>query len=492
MESPELRCGACIVGGGLAGILLALRLSRDPGLTRKGILLVEEAPSLGGRLASGHCGFEILPPEAQETLERHLLGQLDEAEQVEWEKARSTFALAGEELPQSYVVRREFASAAQVLSGPTELFTRREAERLQQLLSSGGESEAEGGGDAPVQKKPTPFGESEHWKGLAKAEQEGLRALYETVMGDGFAKAPVEDLRAALGAYLFRPHVARALRRSLLPLAARLDEVLLRILEGRGVRVLLGTELTRLTLDAQAGHLLELPRGGPDAPARVRAHTLTLALPVAQMIRFLDRDALRPSHARCLTRHPPRSMVVCRYELGDESALNARALPECLTLLRPLNRFLLPVERVRGLVTTDGGLLVVAELDYEQSLQAPAVREAVGRLRRAASRFFMPELFKDLKKSPLGMGPNALVERVSLVPVGLPFAPWNAPEEARDVSMAVGRLYTCGDGFRFAREPWRNVVATVQEACGKITKDLAAPAGRSGASRHAVETPTEA
>src|SRR5690349_11627723 len=115
-----------IVGGGLTGILLALKLSQDRG----DVTLIERRPSLGGRLffssplrlenlnlqdawsaqevalgqgdVSGF-GWEVLDPTSLEILERHIRNLLTENELREWEQLGSDQELRQE----TYVVRKE-------------------------------------------------------------------------------------------------------------------------------------------------------------------------------------------------------------------------------------------------------------------------------------------------------------------------------------------------------------------------------------------------
>jgi hypothetical protein len=135
---------------------------------------------------------------------------------------------------------------------------------------------------------------------------------------------------------------------------------------------------------------------------------------------------------------------------------------------RPGDVLLFPTERARAQVTSQGSLVFSAWLDFEESLQAPAVREALGRLRRAAARVLKPEVLRVFStgSGPLSVGAlTARKERVVLLPVGVATPQDVVPREAcLDVKAAWPGLFVCGDGLSLSPRPWKNLVHSVHEA----------------------------
>ena len=110
MRHPEI----VIVGGGISGLLLALKLSKDINKINKGLVLLEQQPQLGGRFFFSSSfnffgknyeqitneiyensskdinlsgpGFESMSPSSLEALFRHFESHLTEEEKNEFEE----------------------------------------------------------------------------------------------------------------------------------------------------------------------------------------------------------------------------------------------------------------------------------------------------------------------------------------------------------------------------------------------------------------------
>ena len=110
----EIHPGYVIVGAGISGLLLALKLSKDPAKVAKGITIIEKEAQLGGRffftqlshftgknneqvlneifenslnnLFLSGPGFEFLDSNSLEVLYRHFEAQLNDEEKNELEE----------------------------------------------------------------------------------------------------------------------------------------------------------------------------------------------------------------------------------------------------------------------------------------------------------------------------------------------------------------------------------------------------------------------
>jgi hypothetical protein len=132
--------------------------------------------------------------------------------------------------------------------------------------------------------------------------------------------------------------------------------------------------------------------------------------------------------------------------------------------LLPGVRFVCPVERVQGALLSHGQLGFYTFIDFEDSLHAQSVREALNRCRKAALRFFSEPHMKAAQQArPSAPGVTLMRERISLMPVGCNL-PRNEPvPNATEVRMTPAHWYTLGDHFTFAPEPWRNVIDSTHE-----------------------------
>lgn len=117
-----------IIGGGLAGLLLALKLSHPE--YRKdqpfACQLLESQSACGGRLTA--LGLEFLPLPVKESLFRHLYGALTAAEQALWEQHAASFHEVTAAQRCCYVVKKEALPLAQVMAKKTSFLTDKESE----------------------------------------------------------------------------------------------------------------------------------------------------------------------------------------------------------------------------------------------------------------------------------------------------------------------------------------------------------------------------
>jgi hypothetical protein len=246
----------------------------------------------------------------------------------------------------------------------------------------------------------------------------------------------------------------------------------------RGVQVRTSARVTRIergegTSGAGgkgSGRPLHLLVGDDAYPAakRLESKQVFLCVPLARTLSLLPREALGPGQSKLLSRHRPRSLVAVEYP--DVAGKLQPIFPsEC----RSGDLLSFPVERARGCLTSQGGLVLTGWLDFEDSLQAPSVRELLGRLRKAAARVLKPEALRLFQGQGAGIaslrGPR---ERVVLLPVGLATPQEALPRETcLESKTSWSGLYVCGDGFTASPLPWKNVIHSVHEGCTLASKE---------------------
>lgn len=450
-----------IVGGGISGIILSLRLSREALRSGQSILLIEAQESLGGRLffptgknqtgdadenfaqrillrrqGEGLSGFglECFDPNSCQALERHLRSHLSTDEQ-DFLDAFCNHDSA-EVQRSSWIIKKDATSWNDLLSGPTEVFTRKEAQAFKELLTLQPSS------DEDARK---PF--SQHPCLQEKSTAQAIISLVETIAGRDLEGLPwmriLLRLRS-LVALAESPLTPPFSRSSALELACEA------ILRSRGVHIALNTPVVRLESIVGEGHSL-------------KTHTQTLAFrqvvlaqPLLRALPLMTRDHLTGAQAKWVGKYQPQSLVIMEYPNFAEH--RAEWLP---TQIANGAHLILPVERTRGMVTSDGRLMLFCWLPYEDSLQAPSVREAVARIRRSAKRLLREQALAGLSGRGLPQAGNEQAqERIVLMPVANHLPPASA--ELTAVQLAQKGAWTCGDHFTFHPEPWANVVASTQ------------------------------
>lgn|GEM_PF-681749 len=507
-----------VVGGGLAGLLLALRLSTTE--EAQGITLLESEQTLGGRLyfstpwhgmgsprsrfemlyersflgnLKSGPGLEGLAPDALESIARHVQTHLCEEERA-FVESFCTLGLgrAMEALTRRcYVVKKEAVPLGAHAAGPTETLTRKDADAMAALLSLGAaeaivdadtleprevsafaRTPREGATKSAEPRVPPAFGESPFWKELHKSQKENLVPLLETLCGFGFARFPAASV-ASLVARAFdaprHPIPAWLCRTGGLELALEL------VLRLRGVRVRTSTRVMRIEKGARGGFSLLLGDDAFPIARSLEAGAVFLCVPLARTFAMLPREALAAGQSRLVTKHRARSLVALEY-------------PDALGCLQPLveggsrngDMFVFPVERARAQITSQGALVVTGWLDFEDSLHAPPVREMIARMRKAAARVLTPEAMRAYAGRDAGVGgladSKAPRERVVLAPVGIATPQESVAHDLCDDARASWKgLFVCGDGFTVSSLPWKNVIHSVH-ASYAFAKGRAQPA----------------
>jgi hypothetical protein len=483
LEEP--RAHLTIVGGGLSGILLALKLSREQSRIPGTILLVDAGTNLGGRLLFSDArvermaaeddgeffkqrrdsgmqngvsgpGFESVDPKGLEILERHLRSALTD------EELQFLDLICGEsegeagEPSKTYFVRREPVPWRAALSGSSDAFTRKEAEFLSELVrcaETEPDNEAEGA-------ERIRFLESPVWKEASAATKEGVTPTLEALLGRACLEAPQRDLFSGLRAF---SHLASEEPPSLFRRNSGIEFALELLLRSRGVRVLTGTRVTRLVQGKNGEFELALSGRGGRLYPKIVSSRVVLAVPLISCFSFLPRDLFTGTQSKSVLRSPPFSLVTVEYPKAM-----AHAQVGLETALLPGSRFIFPTERAMGLVNSAGNLLCYGFLGYEDSLEAASVRESVSRLRRAAARLLKEEALKGLSGQDALASKNAVAERVILLSAArylqIPVA------SMKDTRMGAKGLYYCGDGFTYSHNSWKNIVDSVQDVASHLMK----------------------
>ena len=495
-------CEHFVVGGGLSGILLALRLSSKP---NSQVALIESEASLGGRIffsppwqvrgnpmeraasllevglfgrkLSGP-GFEAFESGALQALERHLLQGMTEEERsfVELFCLKNTGGKPLLRVP--YVVRKEITPIQEMRAGSSELFTKKEAEALNSLLSGleeherssvplSGEEGSEESSEKSSEKSSERSSEKEvalegfrPWKDVPKSS--ALSGFLETICGFGFEKSPVSRIRSLLLDAFKRDqnHANSEFRRD-----SGLEFALEFVLRKRGVEILTQSRVVRMEHEKKQAHKLWVAGTDWSGFREISAKQVHLCAPLARSIQILGRDQWNAGQSKLLAKFRPRSLVTLEIQQGQE-ILKKSASGETFD---GGSYFFCPIEKTFAQVSSLGHVQISTWMDYEDSLQAPPVRESVTRLRKSALRLLSPEGYEEVfSKQNLYVAKQAS-ERVVLLPVG-----WGSPHDVvnpdlcTDVKSRLGGVSVCGDGFTFHADPWRNIVASVQQAASSV------------------------
>ncbi|MFZ9519783.1 MAG: NAD(P)-binding protein [Silvanigrellaceae bacterium] len=463
-----------IVGGGISGLLAALRLSKTGGAQK--LVLLESRTTLGGRLFqtppsppgmtraqvlaeqfhrdalqhSSGPGFELFDPMALEVYERHLRMSLSD-EEIEFVDGfvRERVSTEAPFIRKTYLVRKEFTDLGEVLSGSSEMLTRKEAETLMTMAS----------GENINPDNDGPFETSSFWANLPKVQKEALTPLLETVLGWPLDRTPTSVVLSSVQAFV-KTHNSESsvwfTRR------ARLELALETVLLSRGVQVQTQAELVRAFVPAKKGDPTRLQVGDlfSKSARQFHARKVVFAIPLMKTLSILPREQLHAQHSRLVARHRPRSLVWVEYDNWRQALLQ-----HCnFEWLIPGARLVCPVERVQGVCLSNDRLGFFTSIDFEDSLHAQSVREALNRCRKAALRLLSEPHMKAAQQArPAAPGIQLMRERIGLMPVGFNL-PRNEPlPEIQEVKMTPGGWYSLGDHFTFGPESWKNVIDSVHE-----------------------------
>ncbi len=469
-----------IIGGGMSGLLLALRLSRDSNLCAKGITIFEKQPHLGGRFffSSSHQplentvtqlndkqfklsgpGFEWLEGNSLEIMYRHFESHLSELEKNEIELFfQDTQDKVISQKKQCFFVKKEIVSDTELFAGSSEIFTKKEAEIFKSFIF-------DDFNNVQIDKNflNINFEKSEFWVSLTKSTKEALTPIFATIVGPNWEKASFihihklfkdffNSLNFQVPTCFFREHYFECIVES--------------ILKKRGVVLRTNCEVMRLHHHTNSKFDLLLSDNINPAQKTFTCQKLIFAIPLVKCLSLLSKEHFSPSQSRFVSKVKPVSLIFS--EITDFLKFKCEHWPENISLG---DRFIFPVEKVMGFLTHDGRMIFSIKLDYEDSLQAPAVRDAVARLRRAATRILKPEFSEDLKKGAR-IPENKISEKIILLPVAYTMTCDTAANiEVKETKMGIEGLYCCGDSFPgFANEPWKMIINSVYDVAAQLSQ----------------------
>ncbi|KAB8032185.1 NAD(P)-binding protein [Fluviispira multicolorata] len=488
-ESNKNNFDIAIVGGGLSGILLALRLSRDKEKFNEKIVLIEQQPQLGGRnffssplsfsgkshskinqeilFHSSHSqhlsgpGFEFMNVESLNAMLRHLQSHLTDEESVQFEEYINRIdELESERRNRCFFIKKEFVTDSEILSGSSEILTKREAELLRSFVFDF-YSPIQNSYEENTERNNIPFEKSSQWNELSKASKETLSALFSSIIGPEWEKSTFIYVCKCLWTFFnaYKEPLPKFFKRKI-----ALELFIENILRGRGIEVRTLCEVLRVNHNKETSFNLILADEVNPSHKTILCEKLVFAIPLVQCLGIIAKENFSPEQSRFVSRVRPLSLVVS--EISDFLSVRSEHWPDNVGAC---DRLLFPVERVQGFLTSDGRLLFSTQLDYEDSLQAPAVREAVARLRRAVARVVKPEIAEEIKRGAR-IPQNKVTERIVLLPVAQSI-PNNIPVniEVKETKMGIKGLYCCGDSFpTLADEPWKRVIASVQDVVMRL------------------------
>jgi predicted NAD/FAD-dependent oxidoreductase len=479
-----------IVGGGISGFLLALRLSRDQKKLEKGIVLIEKQPQLGGRFffsSSSHFygkshkeiskeifedsshklnlsgpGFETMEPDSLEALFRHIESNLTEDEKNELDEYfKNENDIEIKNKNNCFFVKKEFVSETELLSGSSEILTKKESEALKAFVYDFYQPKNYGEIDSVQLNESITFEKAPQWVNLSKATKETLSPILTSIVGPNWDKSLFQNVCKSLWCFfsLKKKSIPHFFYRKMC-----IEFAIENILRKRGVQIRTLCEVLRVNHSYDKKFQLFLSDEVNPSNKNLNCENLIFAIPLVKCLGILAKEHFSASQSRFVSKVRPVSLVVS--ELSNFFSKKSQDWPENVGAG---DRLVFAVERAQGFITNDERMILSTRLDYEESMQAPSVREAVSRLRRAAARVLKAEYADELKKGAR-IPQNKISERIVLLPVAYTIpCDMSLNIEVKETKMGIEGLYCCGDSFPgFADEPWKMVVSSVYDVVTQL------------------------
>lgn len=395
---------AVIAGGGLAGMMMAAKLRQA--YPSKNLLILEKAEDIGGRLrrhdktaCSWSSGL------------RGLSGELFQY----WDKVMRLNA-EGADLPMFQP--REQRRLGVLLAGKVK-----EMDRCQAFSPEG----------AKVFAGAAAMRDWQNVSELLEMEKKELKPLQQNFASafKGNKRSPAAVVLENLSKLWGVPDLWSCQTKVLLQLAAGQaqpsytgdwEDAMHELLKGEGAQTTLKLQCRVLAARFSEGQwLIETEQGQFTSEALVVAHSPWEAM------QWLPKDHWPSALMGLITRTKPVSLVVLSETLISDST---EELPDIV---------LIPAEGVQALISS-ATISFQATLDYELTMQAPAVVKAVKKLKRARKKFF--DAFQDLQGKD---------EYLALLPVA--WTHITQPNERRWAQKLEGdqwqseHLVFCGDAY---------------------------------------------
>ena len=466
-----------ILGGGITGMLLALKLSYKA--PAHPLLLIDSNSFLGGRVFSegsgtsgSGFGFEVFHPDDLEAILRHIQVHLSEEEKEEFEEG---VFCKEKEKRHCYFFRKSAISLEALLSTPSDFFRKQDVHLFFDFLEFLRSQDLNQ--DSIVQ--------CSFWTNLDKETQSSFSSVFETIWGSGWEKFSLRKFSEEISLFFsqFQSHIPSLFFRE-----SEIGIKIKNILEKRGVQILLNTTVTKvievtngfeihfyttkeLKLDLSKKQDEEISDKKLERKERIggsqkensnqkkinllgvavqeslifknisiHAKEVFSTIPLFKQLGIVSRSLLSTGQLRVATKVRPQSLIVVECLSAEVSS----ALPLG-------SRILFPVEKVQAHLTYDGSYLFFSYLDYETSLQAPLAAQTVTRIKRAIQRFLGEKTLNKVK--------------VILIPIAntLPFSV--KISGTTEIACAQKGFYCCGDSFLPSQQqPWQRIVDSVHDA----------------------------
>ena len=445
-----------IVGGGLTGILYALRLSHDLSKDTQ-ISLIDSNETLGGRFffstpgqtGKSGFGFEYENPNDLDTLKRHIFLYLSEEEKSfldRWVHDKLSKYPFQNRDPKRYFVRKALLDTTYVLLSNSEFLTKKDAEFLHTIANLNKH-------DMKDDEKELSFEQCSLWKNAHKSTKENTLSFLECVVGKHILKLPLKIVAEKMHFTFCVPS------KPLDPFFLRTVEIefaFAQILQKRGVQI--HTECTLKSFEETRGEydLCLISREF----SKLHCQKLIFTIPPYNLRMLIAKENLSGELSRFINRVQPTSLICLELQNFKE-----KLLEEMQSHFQINDRFYFPVEGSQAYVSSAGHLIASLELDYETSLQAPAVREALTRLKRSMRRILKPEFANELKKGAF-IRKKEPFEKIILLSIAhnLPFHIETASLPVlADVSCRLKNIFIAGDYFHtFGETNWKRIVKSIE------------------------------
>lgn len=411
-----------IIGGGLAGVMTALRLSKmDPALK---IGLWEDEPHLGGRSISGESGRYSYGQTivTEEFLSFYSSGCAPEDSAPKARPCPELVVLSQSTLKPIAMAELCADAGVKVIGGNVAV---KEWQQWQEL------------------DKPAAAG-----KALSKAVSLPRKGAFATVLN---ILAPLIGLTEAWDAD------GEGLSERLSRLGEPLQQVdwdlawpdVLRHLHNRGVKVHLGCPILSSDYDKTAGWQL----ASKEQPA-IAATKLVVAVNPWDALNFIGKKLLPTAINQLVSRGKPVSLVTL--------TVMPENLPEDFPQLS-----LIPAEKTAATLQPSGQLTFQVAIDFEKYLDAPSVVKAVKKLRRSHKKLLAQ--FPDLELSK---------EHIALVPVGyscsVGYKERKLFAKLAEGSFEKDHLFFVGDAYGQSAISENNITQSVLRACHRLAPEAKA------------------
>lgn len=464
-----------IVGGGITGILSALRLSIDTTNQHRKITLIDSNQTLGGRfffaqsnknIKSGF-GFEHENFSDLEALKRHLFLYLNEDEStyldhyLQHKISQNVFHPLH---PKKYFIKKHFLNSEYLLLSNSEFLTRKEAEFLNNLTNFHKTENYE-------KEKQTIFEKSELWKSLDKNSRDAVLQILTCTINKSVLQLSIEQIHAELQTIFHSKNIYYD------PFFLRIAEIeyaLEEILKKRKIVIYTNCTLTGLEYKDSEYHLTLRHEFLNDEtedvlrPKTMNCDKIIFTIAPYHIRNIIQKDQLSAELARFISKIQPTSLVC--LEISDFENKIQESMQDTF---HTLDTLYFPIEGVSAFVTSDKCLHFFLEIDYEFSLQAPSVRETITQMRRAARRILKPEFSEELKKGSF-LRKLESFERIILLSVthNIPkYQNISTLSTLKTQAFQLPNIYAAGDYFySLDPMPWKSITKSVDHVMLEINQ----------------------